>query len=106
MSVRQQSFESVQRGQQGPTQPEEALTEYRRRKLELGELIRGAMNLVSERHDERRKESARELLARVADDRFQLAVVGQFSRQEEHPDERILSRRSGRDRQRGVSHRR
>ena len=59
---------------------DEVLTEYRRRKLALAELIRGAMNLASERRDERRQQSARDLLARLADDRFELAVVGQFSR--------------------------
>jgi hypothetical protein len=54
--------------------------EYRRRKLDLAELIRAAMSLAEERRDSERVASARELLARLAEDRFQLAVVGQFSR--------------------------
>ena len=56
------------------------MVEYRRRQLELAELIRSGMNLASERHADHRTESGRELLARLADDRFQLAVMGQFSR--------------------------
>lgn len=45
MSVRQQSFESVQRGQQDSMRPAQALTKYRRWRLELVELIRGATNV-------------------------------------------------------------
>jgi ribosome biogenesis GTPase A len=56
------------------------LAEYRRRKLELAELIRTVMRLGEQRRDQARVASARELLARLAEDRFQLAVVGQFSR--------------------------
>jgi GTP-binding protein EngB required for normal cell division len=56
------------------------LVEYRRRKLELAELIRSTMTVAAERRDEERQRSGRELLARLADDRFELAVVGQFSR--------------------------
>jgi len=79
MSVSQQSLDSAQRDtHRAPSA--EVLGEYRRRKLELGELIRGMMNLASERDDQRRAASARELLARLAEDRFELAVVGQFSR--------------------------
>ena len=66
-------------------QPQARLAEYRRRQLELGELISGALKLASDRRRDRRhlsprEHSGRELLARLADDRFQLAVVGQFSR--------------------------
>ena len=79
MSVIQQSLDSAQRDtHRAPSA--EVLGEYRRRKLDLGELIRGMMNLASERDDQRRAASARELLARLAEDRFELAVVGQFSR--------------------------
>ena len=56
------------------------LTEYRRRKLELAELIRAGMTIAQERRDGEREYEARDLLARLAEDRFQLAVVGQFSR--------------------------
>ena len=80
MSIWQQSPDSVPPVRVGLRQPEEALGEYRRRKLELAELTRGAMNLASELRDERRQASARELLVRLAEDCFQLAVVGQFSR--------------------------
>src|SRR5579863_4837812 len=57
-----------------------ALGEYRRRKLELAELIRSSMTVAAERRDDERHACGRELLARLADDRFELAVVGQFSR--------------------------
>jgi hypothetical protein len=80
MSARQQSFDNADRQQGSQSQSGEALTEYRQRQLELGELIRGLLHMAEERHDEHRKASARELLARLAEDRFQLAVVGQFSR--------------------------
>jgi GTP-binding protein EngB required for normal cell division len=56
------------------------LVDYRRRKLELAELIRSTMTVSGERHDDERQASGRELLARLAEDRFELAVVGQFSR--------------------------
>lgn len=56
------------------------LTEYRRRKLELAELLRALMTVAAERHDDEKRERARTLLARLAEDEFQLAVVGQFSR--------------------------
>jgi ribosome biogenesis GTPase A len=56
------------------------LAEYRRRKFELAELIRVAMALAERRRDEERTAAGRELLARLAEDRFLLAVVGQFSR--------------------------
>jgi predicted GTPase len=56
------------------------LAEYRRRRLELADLIRAVMNVAAERHDEEKESAARGLLARLAEDRFQLAVVGQFSR--------------------------
>ena len=58
----------------------DALSEYRQRKLELAELIQALMTIAHERHDDEREHSGRELLARLAEDNFQLAVVGQFSR--------------------------
>jgi len=79
MSASRQSLDSEQR-EPRPATSGEALGEYRRRKLELGEAIRDAMNLASERrHDEFRDEAGK-LLARLVEDRFELAVVGQFSR--------------------------
>ena len=58
----------------------DVLAEYRRRKLELAEVIRAAMQLAERRRDPERVTAGRELLARLAQDRFQLAVVGRFSR--------------------------
>ncbi len=71
---------SPERGQHVSAARGEVLSEYRRRKLDLAEVIRMAMDLAEQRHDSERTAGARELLARLAEDRFQLAVVGQFSR--------------------------
>ncbi|HTU78557.1 MAG TPA: dynamin family protein [Solirubrobacteraceae bacterium] len=57
-----------------------ALGEYREHKLALAEMIRALMTIAHERHDDEREGTGRELLARLAEDAFQLAVVGQFSR--------------------------
>jgi len=43
-------------------------------------MIRAALHLARGSGDEEAEKRARELLARLAGDRFQLAVVGQFSR--------------------------
>jgi GTP-binding protein EngB required for normal cell division len=59
---------------------EQALGEYRRRKLVLAELVQELMALAHERHDEQRERSGQQLLARLAEDSFRLAVVGQFNR--------------------------
>lgn len=56
------------------------LGEYRRRKLVLAELLQELMTIAHERHDDEREGAGRKVLARLADDAFQLAVVGQFSR--------------------------
>jgi GTP-binding protein EngB required for normal cell division len=56
------------------------LVEYRRRKLALAELIRSMITVAAERRDQGRQAEGRALLASLAEDRFQLAVVGQFSR--------------------------
>jgi len=79
MSVSQQSLDSEQR-EPRPATSGEALGEDRRRKLELGEVVRDAMNLASERRHHGLRDEAGKLLARLVEDRFQLAVVGQFSR--------------------------
>jgi hypothetical protein len=81
MSASPRRFERNQHHRVGTVEPEQTLAEYRRRQLELAELIRGGMNLASERRADQRVESARNLLARLAEDRFQLAVMGQFSRE-------------------------
>jgi GTPase SAR1 family protein len=59
---------------------EDALSGYRRRKLELADMVRTVMHHARERRDEPTTRRVQSLLARLAEDRFQLAVVGQFSR--------------------------
>jgi hypothetical protein len=56
------------------------LQAYRDRRLELGDMIRAALYMARSSGDEEVEQRARELLARLAADQFQLAVVGQFSR--------------------------
>ena len=80
MSASRRTSERSQHRRLGADEPEQALSAYRRRQLELAELIRGGMNLASDRRTDHRTESGRELLVRLAEDRFQLAVMGQFSR--------------------------
>jgi Dynamin family len=53
---------------------------YQERRLELGDMIRAALHVARASGDQLVEKQARELLARLAADRFQLAVVGQFSR--------------------------
>jgi small GTP-binding protein len=56
------------------------LKDYQRRRLELGDMIRAALHVARARRDEPAGTRARQLLARLAEDRLVLAVVGQFSR--------------------------
>jgi hypothetical protein len=56
------------------------LKSYADRRLELGDMIRAALYLARQADDEQAEQRARDLLARLAADRFRLAVVGQFSR--------------------------
>ena len=58
----------------------EGLTAYASRRLELADMLRAALHLARRVGDARAENQARALLARLATDRFQLAVVGQFSR--------------------------
>ena len=53
---------------------------YRDRRLELGDMLRAALHLAHSRGDACAENRARDLLARLAGDRFRLAVMGQFSR--------------------------
>ena len=48
-------------------------------KLKLADIVRGLMQLAREREHERNAARAQDLLARLAEDRFQLAVVGRFN---------------------------
>ena len=57
-----------------------ALAAYRQEKLQLGEYLVALMHAAQSRHDDERAAHVRELAARLAEDRFQLAVMGQFSR--------------------------
>jgi predicted GTPase len=56
------------------------LISYRDPRLELGDLLRAALHLARSRGDADAESDARELLSRLAADRFRVAVVGQFSR--------------------------
>jgi len=56
------------------------LQQYLKLKLELAATIRSAMQLFQEAKDNRRESHARQLLSHLAEDRFNLVVVGQFMR--------------------------
>ena len=56
------------------------LMSYRDHRLELGDLHRAALHLAHSCADTDAESQARELLSRLAADRFRLAVMGQFSR--------------------------
>jgi GTPase SAR1 family protein len=53
---------------------------YRQLQLHLADLVRASMNLASEHHDEEGERDGRGILATIAADEFQLAVLGLFSR--------------------------
>jgi GTP-binding protein EngB required for normal cell division len=55
------------------------LREYEQKKFALAEILRAVSHIVPEDHVEQR-ERLRELFARLAEDRFNLVVVGRFSR--------------------------
>lgn len=56
------------------------LSRYRALTLELAGIIRSALDRARDRKDERREAAARKLLARLSEDRFYLAVLGQHKR--------------------------
>ncbi len=56
------------------------LEEYAKLKLSLAGTVRVLLHLAEQRHDEMAVGNCRRILARLAEDRFNLAVVGQFSR--------------------------
>jgi small GTP-binding protein len=62
------------------SEPAESLKQYDRLKAEIASAVQGAFYLLNSEkaHDE--KQACQGLLARLADDRFVLAVVGQFNR--------------------------
>jgi len=54
--------------------------EYLTLKLDLAAVIRSAMQLFHQAKDDRRERRARRLLSHLAEDQFNLVVVGQFKR--------------------------
>jgi len=56
------------------------LRTYRDRRLKLGDMLRAALHLARSSGDAEAEDRVRDLLARLARDRFRLAVAGQFSR--------------------------
>ncbi|MFB3776687.1 MAG: dynamin family protein [Bryobacteraceae bacterium] len=60
--------------------PAKGLEQHLKLKLELAAIIRAVMQLFHQQGDDRREHQARALLSRLADDQFNLAVVGQFNR--------------------------
>ncbi len=58
----------------------DGLTGYQQRRLELADMIRAVLPIAHSHRDEQREQQIRTLLTRLAAGRFQLAVIGQFSR--------------------------
>jgi hypothetical protein len=58
----------------------EGLIGYQQRRLELADMIRAVLPIAHAHGDEQREQQLRVLLTRLAAGRFQLAVIGQFSR--------------------------
>lgn len=58
----------------------DGLREYQHRRLEVADTVRAALYVARARGDTHAEQRARGLLARLAEDRFRLAVVGRFSR--------------------------
>ncbi len=58
----------------------ERLRDYDRLKLELGVALQTALRVISEQNQPEEHHKCRELVTRLAEDRFVLAVVGQFNR--------------------------
>src|SRR5579883_1935185 len=57
-----------------------ALEQYSKLKLEMAGTLRALLHFAEQRKDEMAVADCRKLLARLAEDRFNLAIVGQFSR--------------------------
>jgi Dynamin family len=58
----------------------DGLTGYQQSRLELADLIRAVLPIAHAHGDDQREQQIRGLLTRLAAGRFQLAVIGQFSR--------------------------
>ncbi len=63
-----------------PSRAVDRLHDYERLKLELASMLRQTLALINSQRSHEAHRKCQELLARLADDRFTLAVVGQFSR--------------------------
>lgn len=86
--------ESDTRASRAPEPAGSGLHRYQATKLNLADLVRNLMDLARERGDERSHEAGRELLSRLASDRFDLAVLGQFS-ESVNPDSAAQARPKG-----------
>jgi len=64
----------------GPEADPAALRSYTRKKQMLGQLVHQVADALCRADDEQRAAAAHELLVKLAEDRFTLAVVGQFKR--------------------------
>lgn len=69
----------AEHGAARPGKERSGLRSYRDRRLELGDMLRAALHLAHSRGDADAEDQARDLLARLAADRFPLTVIGQFS---------------------------
>jgi GTP-binding protein EngB required for normal cell division len=56
------------------------LQEYQHRRLELGDMVRAGLHIARRYRDRDAELRTRQLLSRLAEDRFTVAVTGQFSR--------------------------
>jgi hypothetical protein len=65
---------------QAPTVSSGTLRDYGRLKLDLAGIIRSLRQIAVDRKDNDASNECRKLLSRLAEDRFNLVVVGQFSR--------------------------
>ncbi len=63
-----------------PSRAVDRLHDYERLKLKLASILRQTLALINSQRNYEAHRKCQELLARLADDRFTLAVVGQFSR--------------------------
>jgi small GTP-binding protein len=58
----------------------ESLRRYTSAKLSIANQLRSLLDLLKKRHDESRVHSCERLMAKLAEDRFTIAVLGQFKR--------------------------
>ncbi len=63
-----------------PTVDFESLRRYSSTKLSIANQLRSLLDLLKKRGDESRVQSCEQLMARLAEDRFTVAVLGQFKR--------------------------